>query len=436
MTDHRSTVLIIDDQRSNILVLTEILKNHYRVLFAKEGYRGLEMAQGPDAPDLILLDVMMPEIDGYEVCQRLKAHEVSKDIPVIFITAMSSETDEELGFQVGAVDYILKPFSESAVVSRVKTHIELKKHKDSLEQLVAERTESLNRTMEELAQSNQVKQNFIDTISHELRTPMNAIFGGLQLAQHESREGFDPPMGMIQSGAEQMMTIVNDILKYTEIQANRSKLIYQSVDMQEFWRTLSTRYRRLSQEKKIGLDWQVADELTGWLRIDEDKFYTIFAKVMDNALKFTKAGQVSFHAESIQLNGKTQMKAVISDTGIGIEDSDLKIVFESFKQKEVGLRRSYGGLGIGLSICRELTEMLGGTITISSEIGRGTKLELILPVEKAESPTQIQQQAKGGLPILVVEDNRVNLQVLIKMLSRLGFSSLIAENGAEALDIP
>lgn len=139
----QSTILIVDDTPANIDVLAATLQNDYRIIVATRGKKALQLAASTDPPDLILLDIMMPEMDGYETCQRLKANAQTRRIPVIFVTALSDEDDEARGLALGGVDYITKPFSPSLVQARVKNHIALKRHRDQLEELVQERTREL-----------------------------------------------------------------------------------------------------------------------------------------------------------------------------------------------------------------------------------------------------------------------------------------------------
>jgi len=146
--DKLSRILIVDDKRQNIKVLTELLRKDYKIMASKTGEQALNAAQGSIPPDLILLDIMMPEIDGYEVCRRLKANSRSMHIPVIFITALDSSDDEAKGFEIGAVDYITKPFNPTLVKARVKNQLELKRLRDHLEDMVKQRTVELELTQE------------------------------------------------------------------------------------------------------------------------------------------------------------------------------------------------------------------------------------------------------------------------------------------------
>ncbi|HOW57817.1 MAG TPA: response regulator [Smithellaceae bacterium] len=145
------TILIIDDEVTNINILNEVLKPDYKVVFAKDGEKGMKIARSETPPDLILLDIMMPGLDGYEVCEILKKDKRVKNIPVIFITIKASEEHETRGFELGAVDYITKPFNPVVVRARVKAHLELKKHRDFLEWMLKERTKELQQMEKEYA---------------------------------------------------------------------------------------------------------------------------------------------------------------------------------------------------------------------------------------------------------------------------------------------
>ena len=145
------TILIADDEPANISLLNEVLKADYRIMVAKDGRRALLAAQSIPSPDLILLDIVMPELDGYEVLKRLKADEETRNIPVIFVTSKGKDEDETKGLEMGAVDYIHKPFNPTVVKARVRAHLELKQNRDFLEWMLKEKTEELKKMEEEYA---------------------------------------------------------------------------------------------------------------------------------------------------------------------------------------------------------------------------------------------------------------------------------------------
>lgn len=145
------TILIVDDEPANLNLLNELLKDDYKVMAAKDGHKGIMIAQSSPSPDLILLDIIMPGIDGYDVLDILKNDETTRNIPVIFVTSQAAEEDETKGFEKGAVDYISKPFNPVIVKARVKSHLELKRHRDFLEWMLKERNKEMQQMEKEYA---------------------------------------------------------------------------------------------------------------------------------------------------------------------------------------------------------------------------------------------------------------------------------------------
>ncbi|PLX66701.1 MAG: hypothetical protein C0602_11595 [Denitrovibrio sp.] len=188
--DQKAKILIVDDTPDNIHVLMQTLKDDYKVVAATNGEKALKMAAADERPDIILLDVMMPEMDGYEVCTRLKADAYTKDIPVIFITALSEASDEEKGLTLGAVDFIVKPINPPLVKMRVKNQLELKMHRDNLEHMVQERTHELQLTQEVTIESLAALAEYRDpeTGGHIRRTQCYM----LELAKHMQSKGLYP----------------------------------------------------------------------------------------------------------------------------------------------------------------------------------------------------------------------------------------------------
>jgi len=282
-----------------------------------------------------------------------------------------------------------------------------------------------------------LKNDFITSISHELRTPMNAIIGGLEAMKKNTPGHSTTSLDIIQNGALDMMTLVNDILTHSEIQSKRLTIQSDHIDIQSLLKSLRKHYQHLSEDKGLQLDWQVDDTLPIWICTDQEKLVIIISKLLDNAIKFTEHGQVLLSIKCDQSTSPWQFIAVVKDTGIGIAQEKQDRIFESYTQLESGLQRGYGGLGIGLSICKKLSEALGGDLRLESMTGQGNSFTVILPIEPG-----VQSIIKGttnfasaDLPILIVEDNIVNQKVMIKLLEKIGHESVIANHGQEALEI-
>ncbi len=284
--------------------------------------------------------------------------------------------------------------------------------------------------------SNRLKQDFLTMISHELRTPMNAILGGIQVAQHYIKGQLSSPFDIIQRGANDIMIMINDILMYTEIQADMLSENRESVRLLEILDEMKLRYQHECNDKNLELRWNIDPKLPPWILLDMEKTRVLLAKLLDNAVIFTNQGYVDFSLRYLHDENGPCLKCVVADSGIGINKRDHKTVFKPFRQRDAGLQRQYGGLGVGLTICQELVQLLSGTIELESSLSTGTRITLSLPVEQgnAEDEKRIREKASADLPILIVEDNYINQRVTEKMLENLGYRSIVANQGAEGLE--
>lgn len=282
-----------------------------------------------------------------------------------------------------------------------------------------------------------LKNDFLTTISHELRTPMNAIIGGLQVAQAHPLEQLKSPLDVVQGGASDMMRLINDILSYSEIQADQCHLHSSSVSIRTLLDQLFNTYHTLCTDKGLALEWNVDKSLPERIEIDEEKFQTVAEKLIENAIKFTKEGYVRVDVQCEKNLENLSLVLKVKDSGIGIADSDKEDIFEAFRQKESGFHRRFGGVGIGLSICKKLASTMNGDITIESKEGRGSCFSVKIPTKLGKTPEQpiTSDLASPNLPILVVEDNKFNQKIMQKMLEKMGYKSVLADHGEEALEV-
>ena len=218
----KNRILIVDDEKANIEILSSILSPEYTVYMTKSGFGAIELAS-KHSPDLILLDILMPDMDGYEVLSALKASEETQDIPIIFITGLDSVQDEERGLSLGAADFIHKPFSNSIVQSRVRNQIQLVNQIRELVRLQGD-LESAVKTAET---ANKTKSAFLATMSHEIRTPLNAIIGisEIQLQNKSLPPETREALGRIFSSGDLLLGIINDILDMSKIEAGKLELL-------------------------------------------------------------------------------------------------------------------------------------------------------------------------------------------------------------------
>ncbi|MBF0614810.1 MAG: response regulator [Magnetococcales bacterium] len=450
-----SRVLIVDDQPSNIDLLKELLAEHHR-LVAVSGPLALRAALAREPPDLILLDIMMPEMNGYEVCRQLRDNPRTRDIPVIFVTAKKQVADESEGFRLGGVDYITKPYQGEIVKRRVATHLELKRGRTALEQEIRVRTAELTaarleaeRARAEAESGNRAKSTFLAHMSHEIRTPLNAILGVNELlleadATAEQRRYLE----MARKASESLLALVNDVLDFSKIEAGQFDLERSCFDLLALITgsveilAIQARDRgiRLSQDVEVGLPRYVLG--------DPNRLRQVLLNLLGNAVKFTREGEVVL---TVVPDGAGRIGFAIRDTGIGIPADKLATIFQPFRQADFSTTRQYGGTGLGLSICALLVERMGGRITVESVVGQGSRFAfaLDLPVADPEAPLALvsvvrqgvresvpEEAASGerGLSILMAEDSEDNRILIRAFLKSTPHQLEFAENGAVACE--
>lgn len=404
--NHSPDILIVDDIPDNLRLLSQILRN--------QGYRVRQMLQGDRAlhaveiahPDLILLDIRMPGLDGYEVCRRLKASPTTQHIPIIFLSALNEVNDKVLAFEVGGIDYITKPFQELEVIARVRNHLqlqatqkELKQLNQTLEQKVQERTEALEKANEqqkilleileaknqELQQTDKLKDEFLQTISHELRTPLNGIIGSLQLILSDFFEHLDDAKEFIQQAEESsyhLLSIINDILDVTKIKAGEMCIDFQPTDINQCIESAVKLNKVALQQKNIKFSSHLEEQ---GLLADADplRLRQVLLNLIDNSIKFTEDGEINI--TSVQnidwQTGQIVAQIIIQDTGIGIEPEQQKKLFRPFVMIDSSTTRKQGGTGLGLVISKNLIELMGGTIHLESTgLNQGTTVKVTLPL--------------------------------------------------------
>lgn len=373
----RAKILIVDDSAETIRLLSGILKEDYQVVIAKDGEKALERAANPCPPDLILLDVVMPGMDGYEVCHRLKRDNHTRDIPVIFTTIRDEEQDETRGFEAGAVDYIGKPLRASILKARIKTHLELKRHREELEELVAERTEALRRANAEKEDALRTKNEFLSCVTHELRTPMSGVIGISDVMRSRCADPEDKKLlGFIRSSASAQMRLIDDILDFARLELGKGRAEEEEIYLERVMATVSDMFLPEIHDKKLHYSHRIDPAIPPRLMGDIRLLRQTLMNLLGNAIKFTEQGKVEISVTPGANPDATPGESIelifeIRDTGVGIPEDKKELIFEGFAQADSSSTRRFQGLGLGLSTAKRMIDLMGGEITLESREAEG-----------------------------------------------------------------
>ena len=422
----KNSVLVIDDENSNIMAVTHILSPDYTVYAAKNGQSGITAAE-KYLPDVILLDIIMPEMDGYDAITALKKSDKTQNIPVIFITGLNDPGDEEKGLTLGAVDYISKPFSPAIVKLRVQNQIKI-----------------INQTQliiaKEIAEkSSRAKGEFLSRMSHEMRTPMNAIMGMTALLKDiVETEKCGDMIEIINNASADLLKIIDDILDMYDIEDKKLRLSISEFSFPDLIHEILDKINPGITVKKQSLttdiDASIPDMLTG----DKKRLGQVILNLLSNAGKFTPE-QGSIQIKAFVRDKKEKdltMQVEVIDNGVGISREQHEKLFIPFEQVDGGINRQFGGTGLGLPISKHIIELMGGEIKVESEPGKGSKFmftfktQLKTSEKKDNSPVSL-----VGKTALLVEDVEINREIVIAMLENTGLQIECAENGREALDL-
>ncbi len=376
-----ANIVIVDDTPNNLRVLMGMLKDHgYTIRPAADGQHALATIQA-ELPDVILLDIMMPDMDGYQLCQRLKAEERTRDIPVLCISGLHDTVAKVKAFAVGAVDYITKPFQPQEVIARVETHLALRKLHRDLQQEIARRKhaeEELRLRNEQLEEANASKNKFFSILAHDLRGPIGTMGDLTELIieniDRYSKEDLLKILRTEGESANRLSMLMENLLNWARSQQRTIEYFPQAVGIEQLI-TRNVDLLSLNADKKhITLDNEVQKGI--FVYADFQMINTVILNLLSNALKFTKAdGRIDISATP---NGKF-VEVAVADTGIGIPAQHLPKLFRLDANYHRRGTADEPSTGLGLLLCKEFIERHGGTIRVESEFGTGTTVRFTLP---------------------------------------------------------
>ena len=421
----KSKILIIDDDRNNLMYLDNLLGTEYALYMAKDGVQALRRAD-EYIPDLILLDIIMPGMNGYEVLTELKKSERTREIPVIFITGLGSDADEAKGLELGADDYISKPFNDAIVKVRIRNQLKII---DQMRVII----------LKEIAErSSRAKSEFLSRMSHELRTPMNAIIGMLDLARITDdpvkKNGF---LDKSAAASHDMLQLVDGMLDISAMNDGKFKLGNSEFNFNGMMRGIVQKAEQLIGNKHhtltTGIDPSIPENLIG----DERRLIQVVDNLLSNAGKFTpEHGSVWINAFRVEdENDGLTIQIDVKDSGIGIPEDKHAVVFAAFEQVDGGRDRKYGGAGMGLYLSKTIVEKMGGKIWFESEPGKGSKFSFTFKVKMGQPRVEALTPASfAGNTMLIVDDIDINLEIIMAMLEETKMQFVCAVNGIEAVE--
>lgn len=362
-------VLIVDDVPKNIQLLGNILNNEgYDIIIAENGKEALERISDV-LPDIILLDIMMPEMDGYETCKRLKENDRTRDIPVIFLTAKTEMEDIVKGFNAGSVDYVTKPFNSTELMARVKTHITLKKLFDKEKEYV-----------KELKELNKLKNKLLGIAAHDIRSPIATMQMNIEFLLNILMENLTEEQIDILQDTQYLVNYMNrllsDILDITVIEAGKLTLDMQKQDYMDFLTYNIKMNRILSDKKNIKINFIYENNLPEIL-FDRDKMTQVMNNLISNAVKFSNRNTTI--TIEVKMKDNYILTEVI-DQGQGIPAAELSKLFREFQRVSVKPTGNETSTGLGLAIIKKIVEWHKGIIGVESEKGKGSRFYFTLPV--------------------------------------------------------
>jgi signal transduction histidine kinase len=449
----RARILVVDDNADLRDYVRGLLSDDYDVHAATDGLDAIERMRAR-RPDLVLSDVMMPRLDGLGLVRAVRDDPAVRDVPIVLLSARAEGESTVEGFEAGADDYLVKPFTARELKARVRTHLELSRMRRAWADELASRD---RRAAEERGRvalqakvaaesASRAKSAFLANMSHEIRTPMNAIIGYTQLLQRDL--SLEPEqrrrVEIIARSGEHLLDLVNDVLEMSKIEAGFQKLNLAVVDLQAALGDLDRMFRLRTDAKHLTFEISRAPEVPRYVVTDEGKLRQVLVNVLANAAKFTVQGGivVRLRVRSID-DGAPRLVVEIEDTGPGMSEEEVAGLFQPFAQMRAGVAAP-GGTGLGLALSRELARLMGGDLTVESWVAKGSIFRLDVPLELAPqlpehvraAPQRRVVRLAGDRPaprILVADDHEENRAWVKILLEDIGFSVRDVTNGRDAI---
>jgi len=424
-------VLIVDDSRTESLKARLILEREgFHVSLAADGREGLSKA-AQEKPDLVVLDTVMPQMNGFEACGRLKLDPSTLHIPILMLP--TAEEAAEMPSGANLPQFLIKPYDPRGLIAKVT---ELANGQSASPVMLSDQAE-LEQLRRQAANANKARSDFLANMSHELRTPLHEIMGMTELL---IGTGLDAEQQSYVETAKRssnaLLSLISDVIEFSELEAGQLELHPKDFDLAEPVQRVIEIMGPRAQDKGLKLSTSFAPQVPRALYGDSNRLRQVLDNLVANAIKFTERGEISVWVDlESQVDREVELHIRVSDTGIGIPADRREVIFEPFQQADISATRRYGGLGMGLAMAKQLVKLMNGRLWVESNPGQGSVFHFTLKLTAAAqvaAPT-VNRNWPRPLNILVAEDSPTNQMIAKSSLKKAGHRVTIAINGLEAI---
>ena len=434
----KTKLLIVDDRRENLFALSTLLDEFgAEVHTAESGAAALELMNQHEYA-LAILDIQMPDIDGFRLAEMMRGNERTKNVPIIFITSASENTGFAFrGYESGAVDILYKPIDAAVLRSKVRVFIEMDEQRHAL-QSAKDAAEAANK----------LKSAFLANMSHEIRTPLGAMIGFAEMLEDPAVPAEDKLeySRIIRKNGQLLLRLIDDVLDLSKVEAGQLQAEMLQFSPEGLANEVLDLLRRVAEKKGVALELDLAPNLPRLVVSDPTRVRQILMNIVGNAIKFTRQGEVRVTLGFDQTGAYPLLRLIVEDTGVGIEESVVARLFQSFVQADHSTTRRFGGTGLGLILSKRLAQGLGGDVRLTrSQIQKGSAFEITVRAQPLDAAPLAERKASpvttpstpkplDGMRILVAEDSEDNQTLIRLILNRYGAEVEFANDGVEAVE--